>query len=49
MAVTAALGSDIRNAIIALVVFWWLSYARLVLKVKQYQYVEARGTGIRLH
>jgi peptide/nickel transport system permease protein len=45
MAVTAALGPDIRNAIIALVVVWWPSYARLVrglvLKVKHYEYVEA--------
>lgn len=45
MAITAALGPDIRNAIIALVVVWWPSYARLirglVLKVKQYEYVEA--------
>ncbi len=45
MAVTAALGPDIRNAIIALVVVWWPSYARLmrglVLKVKSNEYVEA--------
>lgn len=45
MAVTAALGPDIRNAIIALVVVWWPSYARLVrglvLKVKTNEYVEA--------
>ena len=45
MAVTAALGPDIRNAIIALVVVWWPSYARLVrglvLKVKYNEYVEA--------
>ncbi|MBK8026822.1 MAG: ABC transporter permease [Chloroflexi bacterium] len=45
MAVTAALGPDIRNAIIALVIVWWPSYARLVrgmvLKVKQMEYVEA--------
>ncbi|MBL8134568.1 MAG: ABC transporter permease [Anaerolineae bacterium] len=45
MAITAALGPDIRNAIIALVVVWWPSYARLVrgmvLKVKQMEYVEA--------
>ncbi len=45
MAVTAALGPDIRNAIIALVVVWWPSYARLVrslvLTVKNYEYVEA--------
>jgi peptide/nickel transport system permease protein len=45
MAVTAALGPDIRNAIIALIVVWWPSYARLVrglvLKVKYNEYVEA--------
>lgn len=45
MAVTAALGPDIRNAIIALVVVWWPGYARLmrglVLKVKSNDYVEA--------
>lgn len=45
MAVTAALGADIRNAIIALVVVWWPSYARLVrglvLKVKYSDYVES--------
>lgn len=45
MAVTAALGPDIRNAIIALVVVWWPGYARLmrglVLKIKTNDYVEA--------
>jgi peptide/nickel transport system permease protein len=45
MAVTAALGPDIKNAIIALVVVWWPTYARLmrglVLSVKTNQYVEA--------
>lgn len=45
MAVTAALGPDIRNAIIALVVVWWPGYARLVrslvLKVKSNEYVDA--------
>lgn len=45
MAITAALGSDIRNAVIALVIVWWPSYARLVrglvLKVKDVEYVEA--------
>ncbi|HEX2621395.1 MAG TPA: ABC transporter permease, partial [Phototrophicaceae bacterium] len=30
LAITAALGPDIRNAIIALVVVWWPGYARLV-------------------
>lgn len=45
MAITAALGPDIRNAIIALVIVWWPSYARLlrgqVLKQKHSEYVEA--------
>jgi peptide/nickel transport system permease protein len=45
MAVTAALGPDIKNAIIALVVVWWPSYARLVrglvLKAKHNEYVDA--------
>ncbi len=45
MAITAALGPDIRNAIIALVIVWWPSYARLVrslvLKAKTNEYVEA--------
>ncbi len=45
MAVTAALGADIRNAVIALVVVWWPSYARLVrglvLTVKNNEYVES--------
>lgn len=45
MAVTAALGPDIKNAILALVVVWWPSYARvvrgLVLEVKSQEYVEA--------
>jgi peptide/nickel transport system permease protein len=45
MAVTAALGPDIRNAILALVIVWWPSYARvtrgLVLKVKSQEFVEA--------
>jgi len=45
MAVTAALGPDIRNAILALVIVWWPSYARLVrglvLKVRRNEYVEA--------
>ncbi len=45
MAITAALGPDIRNAVIALVVVWWPSYARLVrslvLKVRTNEYVEA--------
>ncbi len=45
MAITAALGSDIQNAIIALVIVWWPSYARmtrgLVLEAKTYEFVEA--------
>lgn len=45
MAVTAALGPDIRNAILALVIVWWPSYARLlrgiVLEIKQNEYVDA--------
>lgn len=45
MAITAALGPDIRNAIIALVVVWWPNYARLVrglvLKAKTSEFVEA--------
>ena len=45
MAITAALGPDIRNAIIALVIVWWPSYARLVrslvLTVKSNEFVEA--------
>lgn len=45
MAVTAALGPDIKNAILALVVVWWPSYARLVrsivLEIKSEEYVEA--------
>ena len=45
MAITAALGRDIRNAIIALVIVWWPGYARLlraiVLEIKQNEYVDA--------
>jgi peptide/nickel transport system permease protein len=45
MAVTAALGRDIRNAIIALVIVWWPTYARLmrgiVLEIKHKDFVEA--------
>jgi peptide/nickel transport system permease protein len=45
LAITAALGPDIRNAIIALVVVWWPNYARLVrglvLEIKTQEYVEA--------
>lgn len=54
MAVTAALGPDIRNAIIALVIVWWPNYARLVrgivMEVKTQDYVEAaRGIGAPWH
>jgi len=45
MAVTAALGADIRNAILALIVVRWPDYSRLtrglVLEAKSKQYVEA--------
>ena len=45
MAVTAALGADIINAVLALSVVWWPRYARvlrgLVLEVKAQEYVEA--------
>jgi peptide/nickel transport system permease protein len=45
MAVSAALGADIKNAIIALVVVWWPNYARLmrglVLSAKSNEYVDA--------
>lgn len=45
MAVSAALGPSVKNAIIALVIVWWPTYARmmrgLVLSVKENQYVEA--------
>lgn len=45
MAITAALGRDIRNAIIALVIVWWPSYARLlrgiVLEIKHNEYVDS--------
>ena len=45
MAVTAALGPDIQNAVLALSVVWWPRYARvlrgLVLEVKAQEYVEA--------
>jgi peptide/nickel transport system permease protein len=50
LAITAALGPDIRNAILALVIVWWPSYARLVramvLEVKSREFVEgARSVG----
>jgi peptide/nickel transport system permease protein len=44
LAITAALGPDLRNAIIALVVVWWPSYARLirglVIEMKSREFVE---------
>src|SRR5690606_31088052 len=44
LAITAALGPDLRNAIIALVVVWWPSYARLVrglvMEMKSREFVE---------
>lgn len=50
MAISAALGPDIRNAILALVIVWWPNYARLVrglvLEVKSKEFVEgARSVG----
>jgi peptide/nickel transport system permease protein len=52
MAVTAALGPDIRNAVIALVIVRWTNYARLtrglIIEAKTHEYVEAaRGLGAR--
>jgi peptide/nickel transport system permease protein len=45
MAVTAALGADIRNAVIALIIVRWPSYSRLtrglVLEAKNQDYVKA--------
>ncbi|MDQ3459363.1 MAG: ABC transporter permease [Deinococcota bacterium] len=45
MAVTAALGPDIRNAVIALVLVRWTDYARLtrglIIEAKSAEYVEA--------
>jgi peptide/nickel transport system permease protein len=45
MAVTAALGPDIRNAVIALVIVRWTNYARLtrglIIEAKTAEYVEA--------
>jgi len=45
LAVAAALGPSLKNTIIALVIVWWPSYARmmrgLVLSVKTSQYVES--------
>lgn len=52
MAITAALGPDIRNAVLALVIVRWPDYARLtrglVLETKHADYVEAaRSLGAR--
>ncbi len=52
MAVTAALGPNIRNAVLALVIVRWPDYARLtrglILEAKSAEYVEAaRGLGAR--
>jgi peptide/nickel transport system permease protein len=45
MIISAALGAGIRNALIAIMVAWWPSYARftrgLVLSVREREYVEA--------
>lgn len=45
MVITAALGAGIRNAVIAIMVAWWPSYARLVrgqvLAVREREFVEA--------
>jgi len=50
LAITAALGPDLRNAVIALVIVWWPGYARLirglVMEVKSREFVEgARSIG----
>jgi peptide/nickel transport system permease protein len=50
LAITAALGPDLRNAVVALVIVWWPTYARLirglVLDIKSKEYVEgARSIG----
>lgn len=52
LAITAALGPDIRNAILALVLVWWPGYARLirglVIEVKSKDYVDgARSVGAK--
>lgn len=52
MAIAAALGPSLANAIIAMVVVWWPNYARvvrsLVISVKSQEYVEAaKATGVR--
>lgn len=44
LAITAALGPDLRNAVLALVIVWWPSYARLirglVMEVKSREFVQ---------
>jgi peptide/nickel transport system permease protein len=50
LAITAALGPDLKNAVIALVIVWWPGYARLirglVMEVKTRDFVEgARSIG----
>jgi peptide/nickel transport system permease protein len=52
LAVTAALGPAIENAVLALVIVWWPRFARLmrgmVLSIKEQEYVEAaRNIGAR--
>lgn len=52
MAIAAALGPSLMNAIVAMVVVWWPNYARtvrsLVISVKSEQYVEAaRAVGVQ--
>jgi ABC-type dipeptide/oligopeptide/nickel transport system permease subunit len=45
LAIAAALGPDLRNAMLALVVVWWPTYARMMrgvtLSVRQQEYVQA--------
>ena len=50
MAISAALGPDVKNAILALIIVWWPNYARLVrglvLEIKSKEFVEgARAVG----
>jgi peptide/nickel transport system permease protein len=53
LAIAAALGPDLRNAMLALVAVWWPSYARMMrgvtLSIRQQEYVHAAvaaGAGI---
>lgn len=51
MVITAALGPGIRDAVIAIMVAWWPSYARLtrgtVLSVREREYIDAaRSVGV---